>query len=284
MLSGTMQKMDDNQKHLSSRIILAQDRFLASQKSCLGNHLSPASGHAVGDKGRQGETKQNHLSPTFRNLMGDKGRQSKITHHGRQRETRGDKAKSSQPSIRRRRGTKQNHPSPTSRHTMGDKGKQRKIISAQHPESRHSTEDKGDQAKQGETKQNHLSPPSRHAIARHAMGNKGRQGKAKSFQPSIQTRHEWAMGNKERQSKIISAQHPDTDKGRREETIILAQHRFYARIENPSQQSWLGNHGRDKGRPRDKIILAQHRFYARIENPSQQSCLVKKLARCSRKH
>ena len=58
------------------------------------NHLSPASRHAVGDKGREGET--NHLSPASRHAMKDKGRQGE---------------------------TKQSDPTPASRHAMGDKGR-----------------------------------------------------------------------------------------------------------------------------------------------------------------
>ena len=58
-------------------------------------HLSPATRHAMGDKGRQGETiEQNHLSPASRHAMGDKGRQSKIIsaqHPNTPWETRGGK-------------------------------------------------------------------------------------------------------------------------------------------------------------------------------------------------
>ena len=70
----------------------------------------------------------------------------------RQGETKGDEAKSSEPSIQTcharhgERETKQNRLSPASRHVMGGKGRQR------------------------ETKQNHLSPASRHA-----MGDRERQ-------------------------------------------------------------------------------------------------------------
>ena len=81
----------------------------------------------------------------------------------------------------------------------------------------------GDKGRQRETKQNHLSPASE--------GDKGKQretkgNKAKSSQPSLQTRHgrqretnhlspasRHAMGDKERQSK-----HAMGDKGRRRET------------------------------------------------------------------
>ena len=92
--------------------------------------------------------------------------------------------------------------------TKRDKGTQsktqNKIISAQHPDT----------------------------PWEHAMGDKEGQGKTKT--------------NKGTQSKIISTQHPNTlwetrgaggDKGR---GIILAQHRFYSRIGNPSQQNFYG--------------------------------------------
>ena len=100
--------------------------------------------------------------------------------------------------------------------TRGDKGRQSKIISAQHPDMSWET-----------------------------RGDKGRQSKIISAQhPDMP----WETGgDKGRQSKIISAQHPDTPwetrggNGRQKAGIILAQHRFYARIENPSQQSCLGN-------------------------------------------
>ena len=161
----------------------------------------------MGDKERRKETKQSHLSPASRRGMGDKGdkeRQSTVIsakYPDTPWETKGDKAKS-QPSIQTHhgrqgetKGDKANHLSQASRHAMGDlgdKGRQSKIIPAQHPDMPWET--KGDKA---ETKQNHLSPASRPWETR---GDKGRE----SSWPGIASR-------------------------------------FCARIENPSQESCLGN-------------------------------------------
>ena len=107
-------------------------------------------------------------------------------------------------------------------------------VSAQHPDTPW-------EGRRRKTKQNHLSP-----VSRHAMGDKGRQRETKQDHPSPASRH--AMGDKGRQGET------------RQSDL------------SPASRQTRG----DKGRQRAEIILAQHRFYARIENPSQQSCLGKK--------
>ena len=84
--------------------------------------------HAMGDKGRQGETKKvipaQHPDTPWE-TRGDEGRQSKIIsaqHPDMLWETRGDKERQSKLIS-------------ASRHAMGDKGGQNKIISAQHPDT-----------------------------------------------------------------------------------------------------------------------------------------------------
>ena len=159
--------------------------------------------------------------------------------------------------------------------TRGDEGKQSKVISAQHPDTPWGT--RGDKRRQskitdmpwetkGETKQSDLSPASKHAI-----GDKEDEGRQSKIISAHHPDMPWeTRGDKGRKSNIISAQHPDMpwetrgDKGR-QSNIISAQH---------PDMPWETKG--DKGRQWAGIILAQHRFYARIENPSQQGCLGNK--------
>ena len=123
------------------------------------------------------------------------------TRHGTQGETRGDKAKSSQHSTQTCHGRER-----------ATKERQSKVTPAQHPDTPKETwGDKGRQSKVS------LSPASRHADGRRGE-TKG--DKAKSSQPSIQTRHR--------------------RQGRQRAGIILAQHRFYARIEPPHSKTVWG--------------------------------------------
>ena len=109
------------------------------------------------------------------------------------------------------------------------------------------------------------------------MGDKGGQretkgDKAKSFQPSIQTRH-GTKGDKGRQSKVISAQHPDmpwerTGDKERQSKVTPAQHPDTpwetrgdkAKSSQPSIQTRRGRRGETKG---DK---------AKSSQPSIQAC------------
>ena len=132
-----------------------------------GPHLSPASRHTMGDERRQSK---NHLSPASRHRQGEtKGDKAKSfqpsiqTCHGRQGETKRDKGRqikiisAQHPnSPWRQRETKQSHLSPASRpwETRGDKERQSNIISAQHPDMPWDT--RRDKWRRRETTQNHL--------------------------------------------------------------------------------------------------------------------------------
>ena len=102
----------------------------------------------------------------------------------------------------------------------------------------------GSMLRQRETKQNHLSPASKHA-----MSDKGRQGETKQSDPSPAS-----MGD-----KVISAQHPDADKGGQGETkgdkAKSQQHPDMpwetrggkAKSSQPSVQTCHGREGETKG-------------------------------------
>ena len=145
---------------------------------------------------------------TFRNPAcnpkRDKGRQSKVilTCHGRQGETKGDKAKSSQPSIRGRQGE-----------AKRDKGKQSKIISAQPPDTPWETKgDKPWETRRDKERQSKAIPPQHPDTPRETKG-----GKAKSSQPSVQTRH-GRQGETKQSEPTPASRHAMGDKGRRRET------------------------------------------------------------------
>ena len=105
------------------------------QRETKQNHLSPASRHAMGDKGRQamgdkarqGETKQSDPTPASRHATGDKGRQSKIISAQRPDtpwETRRNEAKRTHASIQTRHGRQGA--------TKGDKSAQHPSIQTHH--------------------------------------------------------------------------------------------------------------------------------------------------------
>ena len=131
---------------------------------------SPASKHAMRDKGGQGETKQSERSPA-------KSSQPSIqTCHWRQRgkgEITRDKAKSSQPSIQTRHGNtpwETRRKKGTQRETKEHKAKHKTKSSQPSIQTRHGNmpwETRKDKGKQRQTKEH----------------------KAKSSQPSIQTRY-----------------------------------------------------------------------------------------------
>ena len=125
------------------------------------------------------------------------------------------------------KGEKQNHLSPASRHAMGDKGRHSKIISAQRPDMPWET--RGEKGGQRETKGN-KAKQTRHADERRH---------SKSSEPSSQTCHGRQRETKQNHRSPPS-RHAVGDTGRQRAGIILSQHRFYARIESPSQQSCLG--------------------------------------------
>ena len=135
------------------------------------HHISPASRRAMGKKvisAQYPDTPWETNGDT--GTKGDKAKSSQPsvqTRHGRQGETKGDKAKSSQPSIQTCHGRQGGQ-----RETKRDKGRQSKIISAQHPDT------------PWETKGDHRS-----LASRHAMGDKERQGETKQSGPSPASRH-----------------------------------------------------------------------------------------------
>ena len=134
---------------------------------------SPACRHAMGDKGKRRETKQNHLSPASRHAMGDKERQ---------RETK-------QNHLSPASGDKSNHLSPASKHAMGDKERQSKVISAQHPDTPWET--RGKEGRQ--SKIISAQRPDMPWETKHTRGNEGKQSK---YYLSAASKH--AMGDKER--------------------------------------------------------------------------------------
>ena len=188
--------------------------------------------------GRQGETKQNHLSPASRHAMGDKERQSKVIpapHPDTPWKTKRNK-------WRQSKVISAQHPD-TPWETRADKGRQSSIISAQHPDMPWET--RGDKERQSKV------IPAQHP-------DTPWETRAKSSQPSIQTCHGRQGETKQSDHLSPASRHAMGDKGRQRET----------------KQNHLSPASRQ--RQRAGIILAQHRFYTRVENPSQQSCLGKK--------
>ena len=171
----------------------------------------PASRHGMGNKGRQGEIKEDKAKSSQPSIQtchgrqmetrGDKERQRTAQHpdfHGRQRETRGDKERqrtAQHPDMPRDKGrqgeTKQSHLSQhpdTPWETRGDKGTQSQIISAQHPDMPWET--RGWETRGSEGIQSKIFSAQHPDMPWEPRGQRETgQDKAKSSQPSIQTRH-----------------------------------------------------------------------------------------------
>ena len=236
----------------------------------------------MGERGGEGETKQSDLNPnTPCERRGDEGRQSKMIstqYPDMPWETRGDKAKPSQPSIQTCHG-RQGERKKTRHGRQGEtKERQSKVIPAQHPDT--PMETRGDKAmssqpsiqschgskgKQRETKQNPLRPAFTHAIE-----NTGRQGETKQNHLSRVCRH--AMGDRggQRETKqnhlSPASRHATGDKARQREPKGDK-----AKSSQPSVQTCHGRQGWDEGR-QSNIIWAPNGREG--ENNGKQSQII----------